>query len=602
MEQPQGLYYREKRRMFIALLMMIALLIGIVCKLLWIQVFSSRSYSYRDIDLVRGSVLQRQKALVLDSGRGQFFDRNMTPMTGERIKALVAFPVRGEFQATKGQAAELAAILHTSVGVWHSFADQLSEPRIWAGNGEPASALSTDQVKRIEQLQLPNLKVVDYTKRYPETSIAAQLLGFIGQNPERIQAMYASQLANGKMSLASEIGGAGLEKTFEPWLRGIGETSISYFTDAGKRPLDGLDARLVAPNNAYYPLKVETTIDYNLQKSIESLMAKLNIHEGAAVVLNADHADVLAMASRPEFHPSDIHLDTANWSNHALKAVAPGSIFKTVVAAAALEEGVVQPGETFDCKGALGKYGFTCWKKEGHGHLTLEEGFAESCNIVFAEVMKRLSAKQLEDYAKRMGLVAQVGWTGSSDWNKQLKQLDSEEAGQLFAPQTPREDEGVRLQTAIGQRDVLVSPLQAANLVVTLLHNGVVYSPRVVKEVRFQTDQVMERFDARKLANTGNPISAKTSRQLVAWMKEFVQSGTGKGLQGALWELAGKSGTAQLQTGKEEKVNQWFIGYGPANAPKYAVSVVVENAGAFETNKAIPLFRGIMDLLAERQG
>jgi cell division protein FtsI/penicillin-binding protein 2 len=85
-------------------------------------------------------------------------------------------------------------------------------------------------------------------------------------------------------------------------------------------------------------------------------------------------------------------------------------------------------------------------------------------------------------------------------------------------------------------------------------------------------------------------------------MKEVVQSGTGKGLQGALWELAGKSGTAQLQTGKEEKVNQWFIGYGPANAPKYAVSVVVENAGAFETNKAIPLFRGIMDLLAKRQG
>src|SRR5690242_6990554 len=98
MEQPQGFYYREKRRMFIALLMMIALLIGIVGKLLWIQVFSSRSYSHRDIDLVRGSVLQRQKALVLDSGRGQFFDRNMTPMTGEWIKALVAFPVRGEYQ------------------------------------------------------------------------------------------------------------------------------------------------------------------------------------------------------------------------------------------------------------------------------------------------------------------------------------------------------------------------------------------------------------------------------------------------------------------------------------------------------------------------
>lgn len=240
----------------------------------------------------------------------------------------------------------------------------------------------------------------------------------------------------------------------------------------------------------------------------------LKIRDGAAVVQEVEQGDIVAMASRPNYDPTSVDLASKSWSNYALKATAPGSIFKTIVAAAALDLGVVNSTETFTCEGALGKYGFTCWRKEGHGPLTLEQGFAQSCNIVFAKVMQRLTAAQLESFAHKLGVLDEVGWTGKTDAKILLHQLDSEEAGQLFGAHTPHDDEGVLMQTAIGQRDVMMTPLQASNMIVTLLHNGKGYSPRVVQEIRYQTDRVMEEFEPQTLKDKEGYVSASTSRTL----------------------------------------------------------------------------------------
>lgn len=590
----------EKRRIFLMLFVIIILFFWIVGKLFWIQIATTESYSSRGVNLVKNSVLQRQRALVLESGRGEILDRHLQPMTGKIIKSLVAFPINSEYQGKPQQINQLVSILHTNKERWLAFSLNLKEPQVWRATEDGKSAaLSEQQEEQINALGLPNLKVVKMEDRYPSGMTARQLIGFIGQNPDRVMSIYGADLEKGKVSLTSRIGGAGLEKTFDLWLRGIGETSISYFTDAGKRPLAGLDARMIAPDNTFYPVKLITTLDLSVQQQIELLMDKLNIREGAAVVQEVAQGDIVAMASRPNFDPTQIDLASNNWSNYALKATVPGSIFKTIVAAAALDEGVVDPKETFNCEGALGKYGFTCWRKEGHGPLTLEEGFAQSCNIVFAKVMQRLTPGLLESYAHKLGVLNEVGWTGKTDTKQILHQLDAEESGQLFGAQTPHNDEGVLMQTAIGQRDVRMTPLQASNMIVTLLHDGKGYSPRVVQEIRYQTDRVMEKFPV-GFIDTGaaGRISAATSRTLVSWMREVVTEGTGQGLMDAKWKVAGKSGTAQIQSGKQEMVNQWFIGYGPVASPQYAVSVVIKNMGPNESNKAIPLFKGIMDILA----
>ncbi|SDN54351.1 Cell division protein FtsI/penicillin-binding protein 2 [Paenibacillus sp. yr247] len=589
----------EKRRIFLVLFTILFLFMGIVGKLFWIQIAATESYSSRGVNLLKNSVVQRQRALVLDSGRGEIMDRNLKPMTGKIIKSLVVFPINSDLRLKPQQVNKLARTLGTNKDNWLAFTHDLKEPQVWrtSDSGKPA-ALSDQQEEQINAIGLPNLKVVEMEDRYPSGMTARQLIGFIGQNPDRVLSIYGADLEKGKVSLTSKIGGAGLEKTFDLWLRGIGETSISYFTDAGKRPLSGLDARMIAPDNTFYPVKLVTTLDLSVQQQIERLMDKLNIREGATVVQEVEQGDIVAMASRPNYDPTQVDLASNSWSNYAVKATAPGSIFKTIVAAAALDERVVDPKETFNCEGALGKYGFTCWRKDGHGPLTLEQGYAQSCNIVFAKVMQRLTPVQLESYAHKLGVLNEVGWTGKTDTKQILHQLDAEESGQLFGAHTPHNDEGVLMQTAIGQRDVMMTPLQASNMIVTLLHGGQGYSPRVVQEIRYQTDHVMEKFPAHELNDGSGRVSAATSRTLVNWMKEVVTDGTGQGLKDAKWKLAGKSGTAQIKIGKQEKVNQWFIGYGPAASPKYAVSVVIKNTDPSESNKAIPLFKGIMDILA----
>jgi cell division protein FtsI/penicillin-binding protein 2 len=584
--------------MFMALLLIMLLMAWIAGKLLWIQLLSPSKYSSHAVDLVKNSVSQRQRSLIIHMGRGDFYDRKLRPLTGETIHALVIFPVQGKYQGSQRQSEQIALILGVKAGAWKTFSEHVTEPRLWStGNSGFPASLSLDQAERINRLHLPHVQVVDYETRYPEGMAAGQLIGFIGENPERILTAFGKELASGELTLTSKIGGSGLEKTFEPLIKGIGATSISYFTDNEKRPLNGLGARLIKPDNPYYPLKVVTTLDLALQQKVEALMESMHIREGTVVVLDAEQADIRVMASRPDFNPGEIDHAGSNWSNHALKAITPGSIFKTVVAAAALEEGVVKPGETFDCEGALGKYGFTCWKKEGHGHLTMQEGFAQSCNIVFAKVMQRLSAAELEAYAGKLGLLSKVGWSGSIG-KRQLEQLDVEDKGQVFAAGTSREDEGVRMQTAIGQRDVRISPLQAANMVVTLLHGGERFAPRAATEIRYQTDRTMSKFLIR---NNHAELSRRTSKRLLQWMESVVTEGTGKALQGAKWRLAGKSGTAQVHIGKQEKINQWFIGYGPVDSPKYAVSVVVEHVGPQEANQAVPLFKGIMHILADEK-
>lgn len=591
----------RQRRIWFGLLGMTLLLSVLLGRLAWIQVIDTGSFSRREIDLIGNSVAQRESGIELDSGRGQFYDRNGKPITGEDVQALVVFPVKRSAAQKDDAMRRIAGILGADEKGWRDFYTNANVPAMWTepGTGLPVP-LTAGQARRIEELKVPGVEVMETVRRYPANAVAKHAIGFIGQNPQRIESEFAKQLSRGSMSMTSRIGAAGLEKTMEPYLQGVGKTSVSLFTDGANRPLAGLDVRLIKPNNPYYPLQVRTTLDLDMQRTVERLLDKAGIASGAAVVLDADNADVLAMASRPDFDPYRIAPEEGNWGNKALKAITPGSVFKTAVAAAALEEGVVKRDETFECNGSFGKYGFTCWLHGGHGTITLEQAYAQSCNIVFAKVMQRLSGEKLQEISRKLGLDMQVGWAEESSGGRQWSQLDGEERGQIFAGRVPSEDEGIRIQTAIGQRDVLVSPLQAANLVVTMLHGGEVLSPRLVRDVRYRSGTVVQSFPAHEGSDRDNEVSSRTTRQIVEWMQEVVRTGTGKPLQQAKWRLAGKSGTAQTVAGGRPAVHQWFVGYGPVERPRYAVAVVAENEPENGKNRAIAAFRDIMDALAER--
>ncbi|AFC32634.1 hypothetical protein PM3016_5977 [Paenibacillus mucilaginosus 3016] len=597
----------RKNRIFIVLTGITAVLVLWNIRLFWIQAAAVHSFAGRGIDLTENSVIQRAEGIVLDSGRGDFLDRRLEPLTGRELQVLVLFPVNKQVLESGTEASryeEAAGILGVPPAQWKSLILGLESPRLWQRAGRPAP-LSPGEARRLEALGLPGVRVLPYKERYAEDQTAGQLIGFIGQNPERITKQFTDQFHKGELQLTSKIGNAGLEKTFEPWLQGLGPTSVSLFTDGTKRALPGLDARRIAPDNPNYPLQVVTTLDGRIQREIEAVMERLHIREGAVVVLDAERGDTVAAASRPAFHPGHVDLSGGGWSNRAVKAAAPGSVFKTVTAAAALETKAVRPGETFECTGELGRFGLSCWKEGGHGRLTLEEAYAQSCNVAFAKIAERLGGEKLELYARKLGLTGTVGWSGEVHGHPHLHQWDGEEGGLVYADPAAARDAGAVAQTSIGQRDVQLTPLAAANLVVTLLHGGEVRSPRLVESIRFRTGRPYEVFEP-KVRTAAVPadegIAPGTAKVLLKWMQGVVSRGTGRPLQQAVWPLAGKSGTAQitLKNGQPGE-NHWFVGYGPAAKPRYAAAVLVGQLPEGQKNTSLTLFREVMDVLAKQE-
>lgn len=587
----------DKRREFFILLGFVAALAALAGRLFWLQTVQEVKRASVPVDLVRQSVLQREQRLMLDSGRGDFYDRNGVPLTGETYSALLVFPVSIAAAVGQEEANTMGRLLGIEPEAWVRFRRELTVPRFWTGTaGNAPLPLSVGAAQTIRKLQPAAVAVVPYKQRYLPPYDAAQLIGYIGQDPERVKAEFMPMVKAGRLASDSLIGAAGLEKSFQPLLNGLGGTFLSLYTDSRNEPIPDIGYRLHAPENPYYPLKVMTTLDAGLQSGLEELADKAGLKDGAIVVLDAHTADIAGMVSRPRFRPDSVDPQAKGWANQALLEAAPGSIFKTVVAAAALEAGAARPDEQFECNGAWGKYHFTCWKKEGHGALTFRQAYAQSCNIVFGQIMLRLKPEQLEETARKLGIGSPVGWAGKLLQDPAFRQLDREDSGAVWSSAAAREDEGAKLQTAIGQRDVRMTPLQAANMVVTLLNGGQLQSVRAVKEVRYGTDRVLAQFQAKPLSGDVG-ISKKTSDTLLRWMQDVVSSGTGTALKGAVWSLAGKSGTAQAPEGGADLYNQWFIGYGPVESPRYAVAVVSLKQKA-SGSEAVTLFRQVMDFLA----
>lgn len=587
----------RKKRIFYILIIFTLVFAIYASRIGWIQykaAFKAVTASGQTINEL--AVRQREEGIELDSGRGQFSDRNGVLMTGITRWEPVLFPVAK--LPNEKTLDSLASMLGTSRDKLQSTWSTLRVPYVW-----PYKEVLMKNVNGKEERSssTPGFELMPYVYRYPEEESGRQWLGFTSQRPDVILKLRSQNKQNENYSLSMQVGAAGLEKTFDNFLRGIGGTRAYYTVDGQKRPLTGIGIRVKGANNRYYPLTIQTTINNEIQGDLEQLAEKMGLKEGAIVVLDAKQGDVVAMVSRPFYDPYHVNMEDGSWSNKAVKAAVPGSIFKVVIAAAALEEQVTNPNEVFHCSGHYGKYGLSCWKNGGHGDISLSEGFAESCNIVFATLGERLSVESINRTAHKLGLSRLNGWHADVFLDGEaLSQIDQEEAGRIFYD-TSKADGGTLAQTAIGQRDVLMTPLQAANLVVTLLNNGVVYSPRLVSTIHFKDGSTLANLPIQSYLSREGRIQPETANTLLGWMRQVVTDGTGRKLSSAKWALAGKSGTAQVVKNGEHRNNQWFIGYGPVGKPKYAVAVLSQNRPVNSNHQAIQIFRGTMNILEQHE-
>ncbi|MFD1773317.1 peptidoglycan D,D-transpeptidase FtsI family protein [Paenibacillus rhizophilus] len=609
--------HQKNKRIYIALFLLASVFALLALRLAWIQfVISGRRVPGGHYPLAKMSKIQSEREVVLDTGRGRLYDRHGLPLAGVTVWTAAFYPQEEEQRGADGfrnadslrSLRRLAAILGVPFKQLQEKREKLVQPFLWpAKSGGGPLALTPDQAAEISGLQIDGVRVLPFASRPGGSLTGRQWLGHLSEarpkKESRGQGGRTASPGNDDSGLRVTMEGTtGLEKTLEPLLRGVGHTEVYARVDAEGKRLPGSELTVRTPSNPYYPLSLHTTVDLKLQDKIERLAAGNGVKEGAVVVLEAGTGDVTAMVSLPFYDPGNVSPQGGEWNNRALQAAAPGSIFKIVTAAAALEAGLTSPDETFHCHGAYGRYGLSCHKEAGHGALTLEQGFAQSCNNVFASLAERLTAGQLQSAALALGLGRDIGWRQEQVLGLPLLQpLSGEQRGAVFRTLLP-DDGGARVQTAIGQRDSTVTPLQAANLVVTLLHGGEVRAPRILREVDFANGQKLMDLPPHLAPAAEGRISALTAKHLRSWMRRVVTEGTGRSLRGARWALAGKSGTAQTLVKGAPRNNQWFIGFGPAEQPEYAVAVLVKNAAPGSPHTATRLFGEVMDLLAEPSG
>jgi cell division protein FtsI/penicillin-binding protein 2 len=589
------------KKRLIYVLALIAIMFGVFfLRLAWLQI----GFAVRGAAASRQAVFQRTDRIVVDAGRGQFADRTGKPITGETVQALIAFPTYGKPRGTPQALQRVAESLGTDAVEFETWLRKLTTPAVWSRSASStghATGLSDAQIRAIRQADLNGIAILPYRNRYPDDMPALHAIGYVSQDPQRLARLYPRELASHQIRETDLIGGAGLEKSMDRLLRGVGPTVVHHVTDAARRPLEGLGLRMSSPGNPHFPLEVRTTLDLSVQNEVIQAMQSAGVRRGAAVVLDVANADILAMVSLPHFNPEQIGAPGTDERNRAITAYAPGSVFKIVTMAAALEAGEVSMDTRFHCTGTYGRYGLKCWKHDGHGMLNLPSAFAQSCNVAFAAMADGLDPAWIQVTAERLGLGRQIGWATSSFVDGQpLRLLEEEEAGRIFLSRETANDGGVRAGTGIGQRDVRITSLQAANLVVTLLHGGRVLAPRLVHEIRYADGSVLARLPEQTAISRYGQIRPQTAAAVLGAMRLVVAEGTAKhALSDAPWPLAGKSGTAELAGRMQSRNDHWFVGYGPADGkPRYAIAVLVQEQPDGLRNRATAVFGDIMARLS----
>jgi penicillin-binding protein A len=358
---------------------------------------------------------------------------------------------------------------------------------------------------------------------------------------------------------------------------------------------------------------VSLTIDPAAQNAAYDGVQALGVRTKAAVVaLQPKTGKVLAMISSPGYDPRllashNLALVQRTWKrlindpanpmqNRAIsQTLPPGSTFKMVTAAAALSTGrynpdtIVQGGTSLDLplttKDLVNENGSNC----GGDRITLSQALAVSCNVSFGDIGLKLGSDKLREQAHRFGFDQHY----LDDLNNQAESHFPSK-GEVDAPQTAL--------SAIGQYDVAASPLQMAMVAAGIANDGIVMKPYLVDEVRAPDLSVLDKTEPEPLP-TGRAISSTVARELTDMLVGVVQNGTGTTAQIPGVEVAGKTGTAQSTPSRPPYA--WFVSFAPANDPKVAVAVLVQDAGVARnaisgSGLAAPIAKRVMEAVLGR--
>ncbi len=390
-------------------------------------------------------------------------------------------------------------------------------------------------------------------------------------------------------------GSSGLEESYNAYLRG----------EQGGNPVtEWLDGILHRERHGY---DLTLSIDPDLQRKADELLGN---RQGAVILMDAKTGAVLAMVSKPNFDPNQLYANVgpnsdeqtrraqAYWrelqqsGNSPLVVRAtqgryvPGSIFKTVTASAAIETGTARPDTVYRDEGALNVDSRVIIEQNRPDpkrvNYTLSEAYGYSLNVVFAQVGLQLGGDRLADYAKRFGFGQEIPF----DVPVAASQIASDPA--FLTNRAGLAD------TAFGQGQLLVTPMQMALVAEAVANNGVMMRPYLVEKV--------SRYDGKTLQTRGpeawlRPIKPETAAQVRDMMVKSVQSGYARDAQIPGYTVGGKTGTAEVG---QQQPHAWFIGFAGKGEPQYVVAVIVEHGGS-GGKVALPIGRDLLRAALERK-
>ncbi|MGN1208508.1 MAG: penicillin-binding transpeptidase domain-containing protein [Christensenellales bacterium] len=550
-----------QKRLLVFLVLVTFIFSALICRLFYIQLISAEN-------LLKRGESQWVRDLPLNATRGTIYDKNGIPLAVSYTSYNIYVRAVSVKDASRVTKALQDILLVDYEQTYQKVTNRLvSESLI-------KMQVESEQVEKLKSQNLDGIYYSENNKRYyPYGDFLSQVLGY---------------------TTIDNVGQSGLELYYNKYLTGIDGYTTKQTTIKGEELLNTLDSFVpsISGNNIYL------TIDYNIQKLAEQMSIEIMQNEKPKscqiIVMNPKTGEILADSCKPSLDLNNLprdNIQSLNSNSRNLSIVdvyEPGSTFKVLTTAMALEEGLTSPDDRFYDPGyrIVDGQKIKCWRLHGHGSQNMTEGLCNSCNSVFVDLALRLGENKLYQYFKKFGLGNCLG-----------VDFPGESGGIIMNRETAQKVDLARM--GFGQA-IAVTPIQLINAICSVVNGGMLLKPYYCEKITNSNDVVISQNSKTEINRV---VSAKTSETIKMMFEEVIKKANGINAFIPGFRVAGKTGTSQkYENGKiNGKYVSSFVGGFPADDPDYICLVVVDepSSGAYygsivATPYAKKVFEGII--------
>lgn len=516
---------------------------------------------FQNAKLQKLALEQRMRPVPVEAKRGIIYDRNKNQLAvSVNVDSVYAVP--SEIEDPQSVAARLAVILGLEK---EEVLKKITQRQsfVWVKR-----KIENDQAKRIRDLKLTGIGLTQEGRRfYPKGSLASHILGFAGIDSQGLN---------------------GLEWSYDKYLRGNAGYLIAERDALGREIPEGMEKFFPAKDGNSLVLTIDEVIQHIVERELDKAVKMNKAKSGTIVVMDPKTGEVLALANKPDYDPNRFwQYKPELWRNDAVfYNYEPGSTFKIITAAAAIEEHVVKPDDSFYCSGGVtvGGHYVKCHLSSGHGAETFRSVVKNSCNPGFIQIGMKMGKEKFGQYIKNFGFGQLTG-----------VEIQGESKGIV---RSIKDTQPIDVATnSIGQ-GIAVTPIQLVTAVSAVANGGTLMRPLIVREIVDPKGGIVKNFNPIVVRKVVSPETAATVRMLLEDV--VTPSGTGRNAVVEGYRLCGKTGTAQKAAAgggyESSKYVASFVGFGPADNPRFVALVMIDEptAGSYYGGQvAAPIFREI---------